>query len=235
MIKLHQLNQQIQFPSTHFALDEPNGLLAFGGDLSVERLLLAYQNGIFPWFSDGEPILWWSPDPRGILPLDEYHCSKSLAKYMRKAPVRVTINHCFNDVVEACANVPRRDDGTWITDTMINAYKMLHNAGHAHSFEVWDDYTLVGGLYGVAVGKVFCGESMFSLQPNASKVAFHALVDHMKKAGSRFIDCQMQTPHLKRLGCTEVPREIFLTLLEFDRDIVLPQTHWQKQTLDLLS
>lgn len=231
MIKLHQLNNQIHFPSTHYALDEPNGLLAFGGDLSVERLKLAYQNGIFPWFSEGEPILWWSPDPRGVLLLEDYRCSKSLAKFMRKAPLTVTLNQAFDQVIETCAQIPRTDDGTWITQTMILAYKALHKDGHAHSVEVWDQNTLVGGLYGIGVGSVFCGESMFSLQPNGSKVAFHHLVEHMRTTGGRFIDCQMLTPHLQSLGCCEVPRETFLGLLNRDKTVNVPDDHWQPKTL----
>ena len=233
MIKLHQLNQQIQFPSTEFALDEPNGLLAFGGDLCVQRLKLAYENGIFPWFSEGEPILWWSPDPRGILFVEDYHCSKSLTKYIRKTCPEVTLNKCFDKVIEACAHIPRRDDGTWITQEMIRAYKDLHRAGFAHSIEVWLQGVLVGGLYGVSVGNVFCGESMFSFETNGSKIAFHALVRHMQQINAAFIDCQMLTPHLQSLGCVEVSRDEFLGLLESNKSTGNLQQHWQTQRLSV--
>ena len=233
MIKLHQLSHQLQFPSTDFALNEPNGLLAFGGDLTTSRLLLAYQSGIFPWFSEGEPILWWSPDPRGVLKIDDYHCSKSLTKHIRKTALKVTLNRCFDDVIEACANIPRQDDGTWITENMIQAYKDMHKAGYAHSVEVWQQDRLVGGLYGIGVGKVFCGESMFSFATNGSKVAFHALVKHMSKVNANFIDCQMLTPHLKSLGCSEVKRDIFLNMLNSDKDAAVPSEHWTKQELVL--
>lgn len=233
MIKLHQLNHLIEFPAIDYALEEPNGLLAFGGDLCVQRLVLAYQNGIFPWFSEGEPILWWSPDPRGILLLEDYRCSKSLTKFMRKTPLKVTLNHSFDEVIESCAYIPRRDDGTWITETMIDAYKSLHKEGLAHSVEVWIDDQLAGGLYGVGIGRVFCGESMFSHRTNGSKIAFHALVSHMQHVGSQFIDCQMLTPHLQTLGCKEVPREVFLNLLGEERIHKPAPGHWRPQELKL--
>ena len=139
MLELYQLDQNLQFPHPDYALDDPNGLLAFGGDLSVERLLLAYRNGIFPWFSEHEPLLWWSPDPRGILDFAEFNCSKSLKKFIRKTSLKVTLNHAFEQVTSACAQVPRADNGTWITQEMLNAYQQLHQAGHAHSVEVWQD------------------------------------------------------------------------------------------------
>ena len=231
MLKLHQLDEQLYFPAANAALSEPNGLLAFGGDLSVERLLLAYKNGIFPWFSDGEPILWWSPDPRGILPLDQFNCSSSLRKLVRKQTFRVTLNMDFDSVIERCATIPRADNGTWITQTMIDAYKRLHTHGYAHSIEVWKDDDLVGGLYGVAVGAVFCGESMFSDVSNTSKLAFWYLVDLMKTAGADFIDCQMQNPHLQSLGCIEISREQFHKKLSASADKHLPPETWNARTL----
>jgi leucyl/phenylalanyl-tRNA--protein transferase len=230
---LTKLNKQLLFPSTDTALIEPNGLLAFGGDLSPRRLILAYSSGIFPWYSQNEPIMWWSPNPRGILPLDNFNCSKSLKKFARNCDYQITINKAFDQVIDICATIPRNDSGTWITDDMINAYKKLHILGHAHSIEVWSDNVLVGGLYGVIVGKVFCGESMFHKATNASKLAMLSLVEYLKYQGAEFIDCQMQNPHLASLGCIEVPRTKFLTILSeqnqqsFDNDV------WQPQTLNL--
>lgn len=214
MITLHKLNANYDFPPAEDALSEPNGLLAFGGDLSIGRLVEAYSNGIFPWFSEGEPILWWTPDPRGVIFTDDYSSSKSLLKHIRRHTPRVTINHSFNMVISACATVPRSDNGTWITTQMINAYIQLHQAGFAHSIEVWQDEQLVGGLYGVFIDSVFCGESMFSHTSNGSKVAFHYLVEHLRKFEIKLIDCQMQNPHLKTLGCQSVSRSEFLALLE---------------------
>ncbi|MGS2721299.1 leucyl/phenylalanyl-tRNA--protein transferase [Paraglaciecola aestuariivivens] len=213
MLVLTQLDQTLRFPHPTEALEQPNGLLAFGGDLSVKRLLLAYSNGIFPWYGEGEPIMWWSPDPRGVLWLNQFKPSRSLAKFARKTTLKVSLNYAFEEVIEACASIPRNDSGTWITEEMIQAYKNLHQAGHAHSIEVWDNELLVGGLYGVVVGKVFCGESMFHIQTNASKLAFLHLVRLLKSQGAEMIDCQMQNPHLKSLGCEEIERSIFLSKL----------------------
>ena len=233
MIQLFQLDQSHTFPNASYALDDPNGLLAFGGDLSPERLLAAYASGIFPWFSDGEPILWWSPDPRGILDLEDFHVSKSLAKFIRKNPYKVTLNHQFDTIIESCAHVSRKDNGTWITPEMIDAYKQLHRVGRAQSIEVWKDDDIVGGLYGVTTGRVFCGESMFSLRDNASKVAMHALVEHMRRIGGAFIDCQMQTPHLSTLGCRDVPRNEFLKKLRHANQSHFAAPDWQQQLLRL--
>lgn len=233
MIQLHQLNHKPVFPAIQHALTEPNGLLAFGGDLSVSRLVAAYRSGIFPWFGEDEPILWWSPDPRGLLHLDKYHCARSLAKTIRKGTYTVTLNNAFKDVIEMCSSIPRHDNGTWITDDMVFAYKNMHSAGHAHSFEVWEGDTLIGGLYGVCVGGVFCGESMFSMKSNASKIAFHYLVKHLQAHGGDFIDCQMQTPHLQTLGCEEVPRSEFLERLLRARDTALAADTWSPGVLTL--
>lgn len=231
MISLPKLDSSLVFPPLEHALEEPNGLLAFGGDLSVERLVSAYRNGIFPWFSEGEPILWWSPSPRGILKFSEYHLSRSLAKSMRRSDLFVTLNHAFDNVIDACATIPRGDQGTWITKAMLSAYKDLHRAGYAHSVEVWQEDKLVGGLYGVSVGRVFCGESMFSKETNASKVAFHFLVTHLTESGAEFIDCQMQNDHLQRLGCTEIKRESFVEMLKNNRDKKVHLSTWDPQTL----
>lgn len=231
MISLPKLDDSLVFPPLDHALEEPNGLLAFGGDLSVERLVLAYRDGIFPWFSEGEPILWWSPSLRGILKFNDFHISKSLSKFIKRQNFEVTINHAFNDVIDACANIPRRGEGTWITQAMIDAYKELHRGGFAHSVEVWDGEELIGGLYGVSIGRVFCGESMFSQASNASKLAFHFLVQHLVKCGAEFIDCQMQNDHLKTLGCSEVSREQFHTMLKNNRDKQVADSTWNKQIL----
>ncbi len=231
MLIVPQLDQQLIFPDPQQALSEPNGLLAFGGDLSVKRLILAYSQGIFPWFGEQEPIMWWSPNPRGVLLVDHFKPSKSLTKFSRTCRFKVTLNTAFDDVIDACANIPRNDSGTWITEQMIQAYKDLHQQGHAHSVEVWDSNILVGGLYGVAVGKVFCGESMFHQRSNASKLAFLYLVQHLKAHGAELIDCQMQNPHLKSLGCIEISRTKFLAKLTTQSSQSFAKTCWLAQTL----
>jgi leucyl/phenylalanyl-tRNA--protein transferase len=191
-----------------------DGLLAVGGDLRVERLLLAYQSGIFPWYSEGDPLLWWSPDPRMVLIPNELHVSRSLERVLKKGEFAVTLDTAFPAVIHACAEVrgPRRD-GTWITKDMESAYCALHDAGYAHSVECRRDGELVGGLYGVSLGACFFGESMFSLVPNASKVAFVRLVRQLTAWGFTLVDCQMHTPHLARFGAKEIPRKRFLKLL----------------------
>lgn len=190
----------------------PEGLLAIGGDLSSERLLEAYRRGIFPWYSAGQPILWWSPDPRAVLYLDRFRISRSLAKRMRKNIYTVSVDRCFHRVVESCA-APRRKDpigGTWITHEMINAYNQLHEMGYAHSVETWHRNKLVGGLYGLTIGRGFFGESMFSTMSDASKIALARLVDHLKAWDFAFVDCQLPSPHIQSLGAIEVPRNRFL-------------------------
>ena len=231
MLALYQLDKTLRFPAAESALDEPSGLLAFGGDLSVKRLLLAYSQGIFPWFSEGEPILWWSPQPRGILPLEQFICSQSLQKFIRKHKYKVTINHAFDQVIEACAKIPRNDDGTWITQQMIKAYQDLHVAGHAQSLEVWENDQLLGGLYGVTVGRVFCGESMFHRASNTSKLAMYYLIEHLKNHGGAFIDCQLQNPHLASLGCVSVERLDFLDRLANAMLNTFEPAVWQPRTL----
>ena len=220
MIELPYLHEDTPFPPVNEALDDPNGLLAFGGTLDINRLFNAYSHGIFPWFSDQEPILWWSPTPRAIIVPDAFCCSKSLRKLARKAIYNVTMNHAFTDVINACATIPRVHPGstemssdTWITEDMQRAYIRLHQAGLAHSVEVWEGNNLVGGLYGVAVGKVFCGESMFHFKNNTSKLAMLALVNHMKANQMAFIDCQLPTEHLTSLGAVEVSRDAFISRL----------------------
>ncbi len=195
------------FPPTRTALDEPNGLLAAGGSLEPDWLLEAYRRGIFPWFSDDEPILWWSPAPRMVLFPEEFHTSRSLRKFLRKQPYRITVDQRFADVMVACSEPRPGQPGSWINGHMLRAYKRLHALGHAHSWECWDrEGRLVGGLYGVAIGAVFFGESMFSRADNASKAALKALAE---RGGYRIIDCQMYTDHLASLGAREISRASF--------------------------
>lgn len=208
------LNANSPFPPLENALASPNGLLAAGSDLSVSRLLSAYRNGIFPWFNEDEPILWWSPDPRMVLFPDELKISRSLAKLIRKNNYTIQTDAHFVEVMQACA-APRKDQqGTWIHPEMIDAYGELHQLGLAHSVETWIDGALAGGLYGVALGKIFFGESMFSRSPNASKIAFAYLVRQLSKWEFAVIDCQVRTTHLASLGAREIPRAVFRQLLE---------------------
>ncbi|WP_457668325.1 leucyl/phenylalanyl-tRNA--protein transferase [Thiolapillus sp.] len=201
------------FPDPSLAETDPDGLLAVGGDLAPERIVQAYRQGIFPWYGEDQPILWWSPDPRMVLFPDDLHVSRSLAKELRRKRFRVTFDLAFDQVIEACAQ-PRKDEpGTWLTPEMIVAYRALHQLGIAHSVEVWQDGELMGGLYGNALGSVFFGESMFSRISNASKVAFVCLVRSLSRSGYRLIDCQVFTPHLQSLGADLIPRERFLSLL----------------------
>ena len=209
---LFRLSSRLEFPPAWLARSD--GLLCIGGDLSCERILLAYQNGIFPWFSDNEPILWWSPDPRLVLYPSEIRISKSLRKTLKKNRFRITINQAFEQTISACSQ-PRKDpnEGTWLVEEMKDAYIELHCQGHAHSVETWHQDRLVGGLYGVAMGCVFFGESMFSLESDASKSALVALARHLCAHGFDFIDCQVTTDHLCRMGAVEIPRNRFLDLL----------------------
>lgn len=217
------------FPDTYMALKQPNGLLAAGGCLSVEWLLAAYRQGIFTWFNEGDPILWWSPSPRMVLYPHQFHISRSLRKILKQGDYQVSVNKKFEAVVSACA-LPRgyQDDGpgSWITPIMFRAYQQLHLAGWAHSVEVWQDKTLIGGLYGVALGKIFFGESMFSKIPNGSKIAIAHLVELLKYWQYKLIDCQVYSDHLSRLGAIEIDRPTFEQILQqytsiFPRD--LPQ------------
>jgi leucyl/phenylalanyl-tRNA--protein transferase len=214
------LDAEDPFPPVDQAMREPNGLLAAGGDLSSARLLEAYRRGIFPWFGDEDPLLWWSPDPRMVLYVDELLVSRSLRKTIRIGRFRVTADRAFSAVMAGCAE-PREDqDGTWITTEMRAAYARLAALGYAHSVEAWMGDQLVGGLYGVAIGRVFFGESMFTRVSDASKVAFVTLVRQLQQWGFRLIDCQMPTAHLASLGAREVPRPEFLA--EVDRAVLEP-------------
>ncbi|QBJ76942.1 leucyl/phenylalanyl-tRNA--protein transferase [Aquitalea sp. USM4] len=208
------LGQELAFPPVRTALAEPDGLLAAGGDLSPARLLLGYSLGIFPWFSEGEPILWWSPSRRMVLFPERLHVRRSLDKVLRNRPYRVTINTAFRQVIEACAAPREGAAGTWIIPPMVDAYCRLHALGAAHSFEVWMDGELAGGLYGVGLGRMFYGESMFSHRTDASKIAFVHMARHLARHGVEIIDCQMHTPHLESLGAMLIPRAKFLAKLK---------------------
>lgn len=208
MIAWLEMNEP--FPPVDRALQEPNGLLAAGGELTTERLLQAYRNGIFPWYSDGEPVLWWSPDPRMVLVPEEIAISRSLRKRLRRKDHEIRTDTSFSDVMLACAE-PREDQaGTWITAEMVSAYAALHRAGYAHCVETWMEGRLAGGLYGVSIGRMFFGESMFSRAPDASKIALAHLARQLERWDFELIDCQMATPHLASLGAREIDRKVFL-------------------------
>jgi leucyl/phenylalanyl-tRNA---protein transferase len=210
---IFRLVEDMVFPPPDYA--DPSGLIAVGGDLSSERLLEAYRVGIFPWYSDDQPILWWSPDPRFVLELDEFKISRSLQKTLRRKIFQVTFDRVFEEVIAACSVVPREGQrGTWITQEMRDAYLELHGLGYAHSVESWFGGKLAGGLYGVSLGKAFFGESMFHHKTDASKVALATLVEKLKSWGFHFIDSQMTTEHMMSLGAKEVPRRIFLKRLQ---------------------
>lgn len=209
---LFRLSNQLSFPPARLARSD--GLLCAGGDLSSQRLVLAYQNGIFPWFSQDEPILWWSPDPRLVLFPENINISKSLRKKIRKNTFKITIDNAFEQTISSCAR-PRKNshEGTWLIDEMIDAYIKLHDLGYAHSIETWVNNQLVGGLYGVNFGKSFFGESMFSFKSDASKTALVALANHLKKHSFDLIDCQVTTSHLVNMGACEIPRNLFLDII----------------------
>lgn len=214
--RIHWLDdaEETEFPSPHLALSRPNGLVAIGGNLSKRRLLAAYSRGIFPWFEEDQPALWWSPDPRGVLYPDALHVSRSLRKRLRNGGFEITLDNAFEDVITACAAPRGRETGTWITKDMHDAYCHLHERGIAHSVEVWQHMRLVGGLYGVSLGHAFFGESMFSRATDASKVALVMLARQLQAWGFHFIDCQILSPHLATLGAVERPRALFLDELE---------------------
>jgi len=211
-VPLYRLPKQIAFPDPERA--EPDGLLAVGGDLSPERLVAGYLTGIFPWYDDASPILWWSPDPRLVLEPAALHLPRSLARTVRRGRYRISADTAFERVIRACAGTIRPGQpGTWITEAMVAAYVRLHALGLAHSFEAWEGDALVGGLYGVSLGAIFFGESMFSTRPDASKVAFARSVEHLSRQGTTLIDCQVRTEHLVRFGAVEWPRRRFLEAL----------------------
>ena len=212
LMPVYQLSEDFVFPSPHLASKE--GLLAVGGDLTRTRLLLAYSQGIFPWYSEGEPILWWSPDPRLVLYPSELKVSRSLNKVIHKDRFNITVDRAFEQVITDCARVRLENrEGTWIVDEMVKAYCILHESGYAHSIEAWEGDRLAGGLYGVSLGKCFFGESMFTRISNASKVAFVLLVKHLKSLDFAMIDCQITTGHLTRFGAREISRARYLAEL----------------------
>ena len=222
---LFELNSKCVFPNP--LLSEPDGLLAIGGDLSPERLLEAYKNGVFPWYSNGDPIMWWSLNPRMLLFPEEFRCSKSLRRCIKSRKYEVKIDTAFEKVMRQCATVERNgQDGTWITDEMIEAYTQLHEMGYAHSFEAYYDGELVGGLYGVSLGAAFFGESMFAIMTDASKVCFAALVNFAIDNGFIYIDAQQETEHLASLGAKCVDKEEFLAMLFLSNQVETLKGKW---------
>jgi leucyl/phenylalanyl-tRNA--protein transferase len=210
---MHFLTKDLYFPPVDEASYE--GILAVGGDLSVERLVLAYRNGIFPWFNEDEPILWWSPPDRMVVVPSLYKVSKSIRNLLNQNKFQVTFNQNFDQVIRNCQQIERKDqEGTWITDDIISSYTKLHEMGIAKSVEVWQNSELVGGLYGVDLGHVFCGESMFSKMPNASKIAFVTLIKYLNENNYKLLDCQVHNDHLEKLGAFEISREVFMKVLK---------------------
>lgn len=218
-----------EFPDPRAALTSPNGLLAAGGELSPTVLLKAYRSGIFPWYEEGQPLLWWSPDPRTVLRPAAFKLSRSLRKRLRRQEFEVRLNHRFAEVIAGCAEPRSYADGTWITPEMQQAYIELHEMGFAHSVESYQDGKLLGGLYGVSVGNMFCGESMFQRATDASKVAFAHLVRLMAEHGGEFIDCQLENDHLLSLGCESIDREQYLEQLQVAQQT--PELNWQTRQL----
>jgi leucyl/phenylalanyl-tRNA--protein transferase len=225
------LRNDDDFPPVGRALRDPNGLLAAGGDLSVARLVQAYAKGIFPWYNEGQPILWWSPDPRMVLYPDGLKISRSLGKRLRRRDYEVRADSSFSAVMRACAAPRASQEGTWISPEMVDAYEALHRAGHAHSVETWIAGKLAGGLYGVALGRVFFGESMFASAPDASKIALAHLARQLKRWDYGLIDCQMTTAHLARLGACEIPRAEFVRrlreLVNYRQEFREWRPHWR--------
>ena len=210
---MYYLSKELYFPSLAWVSNE--GILAVGGDLSPERILLAYQNGIFPWFDESEPILWWCPPKRMVVHPPDYKAPKSVKQLINKNIFKVTQNQAFEQVIKNCQKIKRNgQNGSWITDEMVESYLILHEQGHAKSFEVWQNDQLVGGLYGIDLGHVFCGDSMFSLVSGASKVAFVSLVNRLKSNHYKLLDCQIYNDHLSLLGAFEIDRELFLKILK---------------------
>lgn len=238
-MSLYQLNDNdLAFPPVEHALSEPNGLLAIGGDLQPQRIINAYTQGIFPWFSENDPLLWWSPDPRTIIHIDNLRINRTLRKALKKSPYKITINTAFEEVIAMCADAPFRDDGTWILPEMQSAYINLHQLGFAHSIEVWqsdscDQPILVGGLYGVAINGFFSGESMFYTSPNASKFALVVLGKLLKSIEIDFIDCQLLNNFLADMGAIEISRENFMMLKQTAINKEVPSDFWQPRELSL--
>lgn len=225
------LDQSGKFPDPSLAQDSPNGLLAVGGDLSQSRLIEAYKNGIFPWYCEGEPILWWSPDPRCIFLPESVHISRSMRRELNKKPYSITINKAFDQVIDGCAAPRTNEAETWILPEMKAAYLQLHKSGFAHSIEVWSEGDLVGGLYGVSLGRFFFGESMFSAKKNASKFALIYLSHYLRQNDFILLDSQVGNPHLYRMGAIDLPRDDFLKLIKEHVNWQQPDQLWQQKTL----
>ena len=227
------LRSDSAFPPIEAALDEPNGLLAAGGDLSPGRILAAYRRGIFPWFGAGQPILWWSPNPRMVLYADEFHMSHSLRKRVNRREFEIRVDTAFSDVIENCAHTPRRGQlGTWITPAIMDAYRELHAEGFGHSIEAWRNGELVGGLYGLALDRMFFGESMFAHENDASKVALAGLIEVMRRLDMPLIDCQQETTHLASFGARPIPRRAFATHLSELIHSTAPPAGWERGPID---
>ena len=216
------------FPATREALEAPNGLLAWGGDLDPRRLLNAYTRGIFPWYSEGQPLLWWSPAPRCVIYPEKVHLSRRTARRYNSGEFQLTADRAFEQVVERCAQPRQYEAGTWITGEMLHAYTELHRMGYAHSVEVWHESELVGGIYGLALGQVFFGESMFSHRTDASKVALVALCDELVKRSIGLLDCQVSNPHLMSMGAVEITRAEFERCLQDADQEIQPGSHWSE-------
>ncbi|MDQ7049745.1 MAG: leucyl/phenylalanyl-tRNA--protein transferase [Enterobacterales bacterium] len=228
------LDPDTPFPSVLQALTEPNGLLAAGADLSPERLINAYSQGIFPWYSEGEPILWWSPDPRMVFDIQTFRPSRSLCRFIKNQPqLRVTLNQNFERVITECAKPTDNRESTWIDDDIKKAYLKLHHQGYAHSLEVWQNEHLVGGIYGIANHSVFCGESMFSRISNGSKTALACLIAYLKPHHFSLIDCQVENPHLVSLGAVSLSRNDYLEILKAPLQAGLSDKIWQRKSLCL--
>ncbi len=222
---VYQLSHELAFPDPEWA--NPQGVLAVGGDLRVKRLLLAYQQGIFPWYEEGSPLVWWSPPSRCVLRPEEFHASRSLGRLIKQARFTITRDRAFRSVIRACAETRlAHGQGTWITREMIEAYSALHHAGFAHSVEAWDGPRLAGGIYGVSLGGAFFGESMFARVSNASKVAFFSLAQQLREWGFSLLDCQLSNPHLHRLGAYEIPRAEFLDRLSHALNLPTRRGNW---------
>lgn len=223
----------LAFPSVQNALSEPNGLLAVGGDLSSHRLIEAYRNGIFPWYSEEDPIMWWSPNPRAVIPTENLYINKTLKKFIKQTSYTVSLNKDFKQVISLCADAPFRVEETWILDEMQQAYLNLHDLGYAHSIEVWEEEKLIGGLYGVAINGFFSGESMFYKKSNASKIALVSLCQLLKEQNVMMIDCQISNHFLDSMGCIEITRESFLKRKDTLVKTTLPKDFWKSRHLML--
>lgn len=221
----------VSFPPLHRALSNPDGLLAMGGDLSPARLLSAYSQAIFPWFSEGDPLLWWSPSQRAIFAPDTLKLNRTLRKQLKRYRLHFSVNKAFSQVMAHCAAPRAKQPSTWILPEMQQAYLQLHLQGYAHSIEVWQQDKLVGGLYGVLVGSLFCGESMFNLLPDTAKLALVALQQHLQQVAPGWIDCQLPNPFLLQLGATPLPREEYIILLQHYAAKLTPASHWRANTL----